>query len=155
SAARFTPRTGVSMQHCWTKCLLSFVAASFFVATNVAQGGQGCGSPIEGSCFTTHLGFCNNAACCTTVCALDPFCCDFTWDSDCVNEAFVSCAPYVEAGPIIDPLTGHRRWLVTPQTWPNAQSFAGTLSGALLTISNGAENEWTRTYFTSPFLEGF
>jgi hypothetical protein len=32
---------------------------------------------------------CDNAACCDSVCAIDPFCCDSTWDSVCADEALV------------------------------------------------------------------
>ena len=51
-----------------------------------------CGSPATGSCFTAHpLPGCDDAGCCQTVCAQDPFCCRQTWDAICVNEAIDLC----------------------------------------------------------------
>jgi hypothetical protein len=53
----------------------------------------GCGNPGNGSCYEPHGGLgCNNAACCAAVCALDPFCCDTSWDGICAGEAADICA---------------------------------------------------------------
>src|SRR4051812_32879507 len=39
-----------------------------------------CGGAGAGSCFVVHpIKACNNASCCATVCAADPFCCNNTW----------------------------------------------------------------------------
>lgn len=53
-----------------------------------------CGSPGTGDCF--QLGgngtpFCENAACCETVCAVDAFCCSTNWDAFCSEEALAMC----------------------------------------------------------------
>ena len=53
-----------------------------------------CGGTATGSCFIAHeIPFCNNSACCNTVCTVDPFCCQSSWDSICVNEANSLCCP--------------------------------------------------------------
>jgi hypothetical protein len=57
-----------------------------------------CGSPISGDCFTPNSSpGCDDAECCETVCAIDPFCCDGDWDGLCVraaaNRAGTSSAP--------------------------------------------------------------
>ncbi|MBL9149998.1 MAG: hypothetical protein JNM94_15015 [Phycisphaerae bacterium] len=52
----------------------------------------GCGSPLVGACCWPHAGpYCDDAACCETVCAADPFCCSTTWDNVCVLVANASC----------------------------------------------------------------
>ncbi len=51
-----------------------------------------CGSPATHSCFSTGGPFCDDANCCNTVCAADPFCCSNSWDGICVNEANSLCA---------------------------------------------------------------
>jgi hypothetical protein len=51
-----------------------------------------CGSPISGDCFTPNSSpGCDDAECCETVCAIDPFCCDGDWDGLCVLHAEVVC----------------------------------------------------------------
>jgi hypothetical protein len=51
-----------------------------------------CGDAGTQSCFAPHAApFCNDAACCTEVCAADPFCCNSQWDGICVDEAFSMC----------------------------------------------------------------
>jgi hypothetical protein len=55
-----------------------------------------CG-PGAGNCHAVHAApGCVNATCCAAVCAVDPTCCDTTWDQDCVNQARTSC---LQAGP--------------------------------------------------------
>ena len=57
----------------------------------VAAATTACGATGE-SCFTAHsTPHCNDASCCTTVCAADPFCCNTSWDSLCVNRAWDLC----------------------------------------------------------------
>jgi hypothetical protein len=59
----------------------------------------GCVPPVEGcdkgnpqDCSVGGpLGGCNDVACCQTVCAVDPFCCDTSWDGICVGEAAKLC----------------------------------------------------------------
>lgn len=50
-----------------------------------------CG-PGAGSCFEANgTPGCEEASCCTTVCAVDAFCCDVEWDSICADEADDLC----------------------------------------------------------------
>jgi hypothetical protein len=52
-----------------------------------------CGNPSSGSCFENadSLPGCSDSACCGDVCAMDPYCCNFVWDSVCVDEANATC----------------------------------------------------------------
>ncbi|MAB28927.1 MAG: hypothetical protein CMJ53_06595 [Planctomycetaceae bacterium] len=51
-----------------------------------------CGAANAGSCSAVNaLPYCNDAACCFTVCEADPFCCEVTWDSSCVTRANTTC----------------------------------------------------------------
>jgi len=50
-----------------------------------------CGSATGECCIPhTEVG-CSDSACCTTVCNLDPFCCDVGWDEYCAGEAVTHC----------------------------------------------------------------
>jgi hypothetical protein len=62
----------------------------------------GCGVCGTGDCFEAHNAgeaFCDDTCglegacpgCCETVCAVDPFCCNNTWDGFCVDEAEALC----------------------------------------------------------------
>ena len=47
-----------------------------------------CGAAGAGSCIEEHVeGGCDNFACCETVCAFEPACCDVAWDALCVEYA--------------------------------------------------------------------
>jgi hypothetical protein len=49
-----------------------------------------CG--VSGNCFAPHATpGCVDASCCDRVCAADPFCCNSTWDAQCVEEAEALC----------------------------------------------------------------
>ncbi|MHC5114183.1 MAG: M12 family metallo-peptidase [Planctomycetota bacterium] len=54
-----------------------------------------CGEVCEtatGSCYVAHpTPGCNDPACCTAVCDIDSFCCDFEWDQLCVDTAVANC----------------------------------------------------------------
>jgi len=48
-----------------------------------------CGA---GDCRAAHDGpGCADANCCARICAIDPFCCDDTWDGICASEAAALC----------------------------------------------------------------
>ncbi|MHC5114419.1 MAG: hypothetical protein ACYTGP_08340 [Planctomycetota bacterium] len=50
-----------------------------------------CG-PDAGSCYISNGSpGCNDVECCEAVCALDPFCCDVTWDGLCASQALDIC----------------------------------------------------------------
>jgi hypothetical protein len=51
-----------------------------------------CAGPAAGSCFEIHEGSaCSSKGCCGAVCVQDPFCCDVTWDANCVDLAQAMC----------------------------------------------------------------
>jgi hypothetical protein len=72
---------------------------------------EDCGpcDPGCGNCSTAHgaLG-CDDAECTDIICAIDPFCCNNSWDGICANEALSCCpacggdagAPGCQLGPI-------------------------------------------------------
>ncbi len=61
------------------------------------QGGSDpaeCGDPTAGPCLVAHATpFCDCELCCEIVCTKDSFCCDTTWDAQCVDLAQQSCSP--------------------------------------------------------------
>ena len=60
--------------------------------TAVGPVPSACGAANTDSCFEVHaLPFCSTPGCCEAVCAVDPFCCDVTWDAICVKEASFFC----------------------------------------------------------------
>ncbi len=59
----------------------------------------GCGDASAGSCCEANGSpFCDDADCCTLICADDPFCCNSLWDSICASAAIEACAPCFECG---------------------------------------------------------
>lgn len=55
-----------------------------------------CGS--AGECFAKHASAgCQDATCCTSVCAIDPVCCQKSWDQACVDLAIAQCNPPIPA----------------------------------------------------------
>ncbi|MHC5023552.1 MAG: S8 family serine peptidase, partial [Planctomycetota bacterium] len=56
--------------------------------------GPSCGHPNAGDCFVSNGSpYCDNFECCQAVCAIDPFCCNNTWDGLCAGEANDICCP--------------------------------------------------------------
>jgi len=53
------------------------------------------------------------------------------------------------AGPIVNPLNGHSYYLLSQNTWSNAETEAVTLGGHLATIRNEDENRWVFSTFGS------
>ncbi|MHC4992814.1 MAG: M12 family metallo-peptidase [Planctomycetota bacterium] len=67
-----------------------------------------CGDADAGDCMTAHAGpACDDADCCSTVCAIDPMCCDTAWDEICADQAAAMCGgdPGGGSGPG-EPTTG-------------------------------------------------
>jgi hypothetical protein len=61
-------------------------------------GGPGACPPNNNDCCApAGSPGCNQPACCESVCALDPFCCDTLWDSICAGEA--QADPNCDCGP--------------------------------------------------------
>jgi hypothetical protein len=51
-----------------------------------------CGAPAAGSCLdVSETPFCDDAECCSAVCAIDTVCCTDRWDSFCVSLAQDRC----------------------------------------------------------------
>lgn len=71
----------------------SAAGAGQFTVVPDAPPPPACGTAAHGCCEASTLPFCSNAACCTAVCAVDPYCCsvDGAWDSTCVARAFAAC----------------------------------------------------------------
>ncbi len=52
-----------------------------------------CGTPNAATCFSAHASpACSDAICCSSVCTMDPFCCQSQWDAQCAAEAADQCA---------------------------------------------------------------
>jgi hypothetical protein len=67
-----------------------------------------CGEPNGNDCCTpSQTPGCSDAACCETVCAIDPTCCIFGWDADCASSASLLCKPCGGGGSVCgDPMAG-------------------------------------------------
>jgi hypothetical protein len=56
------------------------------------MGQTPCSKDNPNDCFQPGSGpGCNDVACCEAVCAVDPFCCDTSWDGICAGEAASLC----------------------------------------------------------------
>jgi hypothetical protein len=56
-------------------------------------GPVGCGSGCNKGCTVPHPEpYCDDPVCCDVVCREDPACCQFAWDSICVELAIARCA---------------------------------------------------------------
>ena len=67
-----------------------------------------------------------------------------------VLVAFVlSARGGILAGPIINPANGHIYYLLSQNTWSNAEAEAVGLGGHLTTIRNAAEDSWVYSTFGS------
>ena len=63
-----------------------------FCVDRASQSCLGCGDPASGGCYVIHPApGCADAACCTSVCADDIYCCEAQWDTLCANRALVLC----------------------------------------------------------------
>src|SRR5262249_38714645 len=52
-----------------------------------------CGQASAGSCFFSGTASCDDTTCCDAVCTIDSYCCNNSWDSICVGEAWDLCIP--------------------------------------------------------------
>jgi hypothetical protein len=78
--------------------IFSAVVAAAITLPAAAQCGSG------GDCCSASGGLgCNDVACCETVCALDPFCCETAWDGICAGEAAVNCPELCTGETDCDP----------------------------------------------------
>jgi hypothetical protein len=59
----------------------------------------------------------------------------------------VSARAGILAGPVINPANGHVYYLLSRNTWSNAEAEAVSLGGHLATIRNAAEDSWVYSTF--------
>ena len=52
----------------------------------------GCGDSDKPCEFAHDGAGCEQVSCCTSVCTVDPYCCEVEWDNICVQQALVSCS---------------------------------------------------------------
>ncbi len=103
-----------------------------------------CGT--GGSCFSPHGPGCSDESCCNDVCSVDGYCCDTSWDEQCVTEATSFCKTTMLLS-VVNPATHSRYLLVSGAAWTQAERFAILVGGHLVTIDSAAENEWLRLNF--------
>lgn len=73
-----------------TCCSGSWDADCVLLANELCAGY--CGATASGSCYSAHANpGCNSATCCTSVCAIDAFCCSNSWDVSCALYAGFAC----------------------------------------------------------------
>src|SRR5881628_2529702 len=53
------------------------------------------------------------------------------------------------AGPVVNPANGHSYYLLSQNSWSNAEAEAVSLGGHLATIRNAAEQEWVFSTFNA------
>lgn len=76
-----------------TCCVVEWDAECASLARGLCCGLPGCGNGCNGSCLIVHdTPYCDDPACCATVCAQDPYCCISGWDAFCAAYALERCA---------------------------------------------------------------
>ncbi|HMN95055.1 MAG TPA: hypothetical protein PKC43_00040 [Phycisphaerales bacterium] len=64
----------------------------YWCATAATETCGSCGGAGSGSCLHANgTPGCSDAACCTQICASDPFCCAVSWDATCAAGAAATC----------------------------------------------------------------
>ncbi len=54
---------------------------------------EGCGEPSAGSCSASNgTPYCDDEACCNSVCDSDPYCCETEWDALCADASTTACS---------------------------------------------------------------
>jgi len=88
----------------------------------------GCGDPGTGDCCAANgTPFCEDAECCSTVCAVDSYCCEVEWDQVCADQAVQLCASCFVEPPANDECAG----AVTVTAGETAFSTAGATGATL------------------------
>jgi len=91
TAASEAAARGLSSPRTRGRLPIAVLLASVLAST--ASAGDPCGDPKAGDCFTANgTPGCDLAACCSTVCTFDAFCCDVEWDDNCVAIANDNCS---------------------------------------------------------------
>ena len=94
------PQPGCEDESCCTAvctldescCTVDWDQACVDLASEYCTGTPACGEAAAGSCLVpSETPFCDDAVCCTAVCAEDPLCCAGRWDSFCVATAIERC----------------------------------------------------------------
>ncbi|MCA9286532.1 MAG: hypothetical protein KDA22_15010, partial [Phycisphaerales bacterium] len=94
---------------CETVCAVDlFCCDSSWDGICVDEASELCGQPglcpdSDHDCFTEGGPGCTDIACCETVCAVDAFCCNTSWDGICVGEATDLC----DGQPGVCPASDH------------------------------------------------
>lgn len=85
-----------------TAASVGFPGSHAVMTLGLAPGGGVCGAP--GDCFRSRsTPGCQVPLCCSTVCAVDPACCDVAWDSACVDLATQGCGATLIQGQMFVP----------------------------------------------------
>jgi hypothetical protein len=125
-------------------CTIVWDAMCAQLAEFECEGGDPCGNPNAGSCFTPHEARgCDNEACCEVVCAIDPTCCTIEWDAPCVALAQRNCLvggppPNVRINEIRTDEPGANANEYFEIKGPASTSLAGV---AYIVIGDGAEGD--------------
>lgn len=107
-------------------------------ASAAAVGCYGCGASGSGSCYVANgTPACNDAQCCTEVCAADPFCCESAWDGLCADQAPDLCGPL----PPINDTCGFAT-LISEGTWPFTTIAASTDGSSTPTCGQLHADTW-------------
>ncbi len=70
------------------------ICANEAIANCDCGGGPGnpaCNENAGSCCSANGTPGCNDPECCNAICAIDPFCCDVSWDGICASEAQAAC----------------------------------------------------------------
>jgi len=119
-------------------------------------GGDPCGNPNAGSCYSVHAERgCDNGACCDVVCSIDPTCCSVEWDADCVTLAQNNCivggpAPVVRINEIriSEPSTNANEYF-------ELKANPGTsLNGVAYVVIGDAEGAFSGVVESITYLDG-
>jgi subtilisin-like proprotein convertase family protein len=101
---------------------------------DLCAGGPGgpCGPPNTNDCCAANgTPGCSDLACCETVCAIDPFCCDTSWDGICQGEAFSLCTDL--CGGNQDPCDGTE----IPENEPDCGGIGNVGQGSNCCFASG------------------
>lgn len=111
-------------------------SGSLDYTVEVASFVPACGYPGLGTCFLAHgEPSCNDLACCTSVCTIDPTCCSVGWDGGCADFAMAVCwTPLALGGAVFDPVRGVWYQPTSPSLWQTLHDYATGIGGRLLVL---------------------
>jgi len=93
---------------------------------------------------------CNNAACEAAICAIDPFCCNFTWDGLCAGEAIDNAIAVGPCSGVSDCPTGNDGGPVTAGDCVNAINVCTDLTFSVDPNGFGDVNEMCTCCTSNP-----